>query len=85
MIEIHHTTSRDNGDSGGNDIQGLVVSRRVALFFGTDEEAQANARLFVAAPKLLEACKLALGAFESNNCIDWGELESAIAKAEGKL
>lgn len=33
---------------------------------------------------LLAACKRALGAFERNDCIDWSELEAAIAKAEGR-
>ncbi len=40
--------------------------------------------LIAAAPDLLAACKLALGAFERNDCIDWSDLEKAIAKAEGK-
>ena len=43
----------------------------------------ANARLIAAAPDLLEACKLALNAFEKNHCIDWNDLSRAIAKAEG--
>ncbi len=43
---------------------------------------QANAHLIAAAPDLLVACKAALGAFESNNAIDWSELEKAILKAE---
>ena len=43
-----------------------------------------KARLIKAAPKLLAVCKLALGAFERNNCIDWNELERAIAEAEGE-
>ena len=32
--------------------------------------------------KLLNACKLALGAFENNWNIDWNELERAIKEAE---
>lgn len=40
--------------------------------------------LFSAAPELLAACKLALGAFERNDCIDWNDLERAINKAEGR-
>lgn len=32
--------------------------------------------------RLLEACKLALHAFEDNWAINWGELEAAIAAAE---
>jgi len=47
-------------------------------------ECEANARLISAAPELLAACKLALNAFENNWAIDWGELEAAIAKAEGR-
>lgn len=35
-----------------------------------------------AAPALLSACKLALGAFERNDCIDWNVLSQAIAGAE---
>ena len=34
--------------------------------------------------KLLAGCKQALGAFEHNWAIDWGELEQAIAQAEGR-
>lgn len=33
--------------------------------------------------ELLEACKIALGAFENNNAIDWNILQDAISKAEG--
>ena len=32
--------------------------------------------------KLLNACKLALGAFENNSAIDWNEIEEAIKEAE---
>jgi hypothetical protein len=49
----------------------------------TREMAQANARLISAAPDLLEACKIALNAFEHNYAIDWAVLQSAISKAEG--
>jgi hypothetical protein len=44
---------------------------------------EANARLIAAAPDLLEACKLALAAFENNWAIDWNVLERAINRAEG--
>ena len=61
------------------------------------EQNVANARLIAAAPEtaeernrlreinadLLEACKLALNAFENNWAIDWDILKKAIAKAEG--
>ncbi len=46
-------------------------------------ERNANARVLSAAPDLLHCCKIALAAFEKNHCIDWAELEQAIAKAEG--
>lgn len=42
---------------------------------------QPNARLIAAAPELLEACQLALNAFERNDCIDWSVLSRAIEKA----
>ena len=35
-----------------------------------------------AATDLYEACKLALGAFENNHCIDWNVLETAISNWE---
>lgn len=44
----------------------------------------ADKLLIAAAPDLLAACKLALGAFERNDAIDWNELAAAIAKAEGR-
>lgn len=46
------------------------------------EVSRENAPLISAAPKLLAACKAALGAFERNDCIGWGGLETAIAEAE---
>ena len=57
---------------------------------GDNEE---NAKLISAAPELLSACKQALDLIknrfpEEHGCEDiglaWGELEKAIAKAEGK-
>ncbi len=53
-------------------------------------EALANARLFAAAPDLLEACKLALGLTAGEQCDDpetgnvQAALVKAIKKAEGK-
>ncbi len=40
--------------------------------------------LHAAAQDLLEACKLALAAFEHNDAIDWNVLAESIAKAESK-
>lgn len=51
---------------------------------GDPARIEADALLISAAPDLLAACKDALGAFENNNAIDWGDLERAIAKAEGR-
>lgn len=45
---------------------------------------EANANLIAAAPDLLYACKLALGAFTKQVCIDWSVLEKAIRDAEGE-
>lgn len=53
------------------------------LFFRNGGAEGPDARLLIAAPDLLAACKAALGAFEHNNAIDWNDLERAIAKAEG--
>mgnify|MGYP003393011123 FL=1 len=50
----------------------------------TADEMKANATLIAAAPELLEACKLALSAFEQNHAIDWSILTQAINKAEGR-
>ena len=50
-----------------------------------ESAAECNQALIAAAPELLAACKAALGAFEQNNAIDWGDLERAIAKAEGTV
>lgn len=47
-------------------------------------ENEANARLIAAAPALLEACKLALNAFEKAWAINWDDLARAIAKAEAE-
>ena len=47
----------------------------------SDDEAMANAILFAAAADLLDACRLALNAFERADAIDWSILERAIAKA----
>lgn len=48
------------------------------------EEMKANARLIVAAPDLLEACKMASVDDEINlSELTWACINSAIAKAEG--
>jgi len=48
--------------------------------------AEANAAYIVrcvnAHEKLVEACTIALGAFEHNNAIDWNILRAALAAAE---
>lgn len=58
--------------------------RVIVEYKHTADFNMADARLIAAAPDLLAACELALGAFERNDAIDWSELEYAIAKAEGK-
>jgi len=50
-----------------------------------DLNAHPDARLIAAAPEMLAALKMALGAFERNDCIDWSELQVVIAKAEGDV
>lgn len=53
------------------------TSKEISDILAEPEEAEpVNA-------ELLRACKLALGAFENNNAIDWGVLSAAIAHAEG--
>lgn len=53
------------------------ASKEISDILAEPEEAEpVNA-------ELLRACKLALGAFENNNAIDWGVLSAAIAHAEG--
>lgn len=69
-------------------IHGKSFEEICATCLDTEHEMQANARLIAAAPELLEACRLALGAFEANR-IDMQQnaerkLNAAIAKAEGK-
>lgn len=58
------------------------TGRKIAALWGGADEKLANAHLFSTAPELLAACELALGAFERNDCIDWGEIAAAIAKAK---
>jgi len=59
----------------------IVTLSKVAMILN---ETRSNARLIAAAPELLDACKLALGAFEHNWAIDWGQLSRVIKKAEGE-
>lgn len=66
-------------DGGGD-----IICIYPQMFEESMRRWKANARLIAAAPDLLAACKLALGAFTNNNAIDWSELERAIAKAEGR-
>jgi hypothetical protein len=47
-----------------------------------DEEERANARLFAAAPKLLEAAKNLLDAWDKTNESLRGALRAAVAEAE---
>lgn len=70
----------DNGRTIGDTYKELGETRYKP--FITDEECRANARLIAAAPDLLAACKMALGAFEHNHAIDWKILVDAIEKAE---
>ncbi len=56
---------------------------RVVARVASNKKRAANARLIAAAPDLLAACQLALGAFERNDAIDWSVLEKAIAHATG--
>jgi len=68
-----------NGWAGKAIVGGLNLTSvdRMPAFYTAD------AHLISAAPDLLAACKAALGAFEHNHAIDWGDLERAIKKAEG--
>ena len=50
---------------------------------GDPAKIEADARLIAAAPDLLGACQMALGAFEKNHAIDWSILHQAILKATG--
>lgn len=51
---------------------------------GTQEEAEANARLIAAAPQLLEACQLALSEAVADDQDEWyANMRKAIAAATG--
>lgn len=52
-------------------------------FYSAGIEKEDDALLIAAAPDLLEACQLALHAFEDGWCIDWNVLSSAISRATG--
>jgi hypothetical protein len=41
-----------------------------------------NARLRELNAELVDACKMALAAFEKNNAMDWGRLAILLAKSE---
>ncbi len=47
----------DYGDYNGRSIVLIGDDRRIAVVLGVDEEAQSNAKLFAAAPDLLEALR----------------------------
>ncbi len=57
--------------------------RSVLIHTAQWDVSAADKALIAAAPLLLAACKSALGAFEHNHCIDWGDLERAIEAATG--
>lgn len=61
---------------------------RVGAFDATEAEnlraELAKRGLMIVGPGLLEACELALNAFETNACIDWDVLAKAIQKARGQ-
>ena len=89
-IKVAHTAgpwaqAHHKGDlyvRGADALESVVC--QIRIYHGAESyESAANARLIAAAPDLLAACKLALGAFERNDAIDWGEIEAAIQKAEG--
>lgn len=77
----------DYGDYDGNCIVILGDDQtiRVAVVLGSDEESMANARLFAAAPRLLEAAKQVLQWIDSRpdkHPYDaWRELSEAVSEA----
>lgn len=80
----------DHGDYNEIEIVAPAEHWSTVVFMGEAFRARnvANAEFIVRAcnshHELLAACKLALGAFERNDAIDWADLERAIAIAEGK-
>lgn len=76
-----HAANDDSGDFVVASAGGVIIAEVFAMH-GT-LPAGAHARLIAAAPELLTSCKVALGAFERNNCINWDDLAKAIAKSEG--
>lgn len=60
---------------------GLTICFMAHSNLRAPERDEANACLVAAAPDLLAACRLALDAFERNDCIDWNTLRVAIDKA----
>jgi len=70
-----------------NDTSVLLVCdgcRMSTPIFDTMDDALEFWNKIASAHDLFEACELALNAFEKNWCIDWGDLERAIAKAKGE-
>ena len=61
----------------GQPHSGVDDAKNIAILYGRALSCRQQPN-----KELLAACKLALGAFENNNCIDWNEISSAIANAE---
>lgn len=82
---VEHSWARTSIYCGETPICSLSIEETATEENQEDLELEMakHARLIAAAPELLEACKEALKAFESNACIDWSLLSTAILKAEG--
>lgn len=82
----------DEGDFLGIDAEGqnIILNSNYGEYCGVQgesrEKAVANARLIVAAPDLLAACKkLADAAAECVELSDWPELREALEKADAAI